>query len=801
MLKVLLKKEITSLFCSVYSIVFALIFLLANGLMLWFLDGSYNILDNGYATLDKFFGISSFLLVILLPALTMKSFSEERLIGTLKQQFARPVSISRLYFSKCFAILIYMLLIILSTFIYVYTVYQLALPTGNVDLGVVILSYLGLFTIVSIFTFLGVFASSISKYSTLSFVIALLFNFILFYGFDLIATLMPNIETQSFFKYLSINAHFKDIQRGVFLSRNLYLLTYLLLAWIGVLLVLGKDRPRIRKQITYIFTAFVLVNAVVFLLPNKRIDFTADKRYTINESSKQVLSQLGDKEEVKVNFYLADNINYSFQRLKDAGVELISDFDREISAKVTVSTLDLVEQGISSQNLPRYMASRGMSPITLNEKARGGKITQQLIYPYAEVIYKADTLQVSLLKQLEGNTAEQNLNLSIENLEFEFIDAINLLANREERHIAFVEGHNEIPQEYVFAAEEALSKYFFVNRGEIGNEISILNDFKVVIIAGSTKGFNEREKYILDQYIMHGGRVLWLIDGAYVSPNELAEKGYSPAIRNGANLDDLLFTYGVRINPDLLQDTHSLEILLNNGNNSQSVAAPWTYVPLLIPSKGNPVTDNIAEVKTSFASSIDILPGNADVKKEILLTTGQNTRKLELPSVVDFDFEKVQDQKEKFNDSFLSVVVSLEGRFKSAFDNRLIPDSLFSTEEYKTIERSVPTKMIIASSSDIIKNELIGKNQQTEVVPLGYDRLSGRYFGNKDFIINAVNWLASDDSRMTVKNKKQNLALLDKQLIYKNRSMYALLNTFTPIIFVLIVLSALFFYRRYKYTK
>jgi len=488
MLKVLLKKEITSLFCSIYSIVFALLFLLVNGLMLWIFDGSYNILDNGYAALDKFFGLSSLLLLVLVPALTMRSFSEEILTGTLKQQFARPTTISTIYFSKCLAILIYLLLIIISTLVYVYTVYRLAIPFGNLDLGVVVLSYLGLFAIAAVFVFVGVFVSSISKYSVLSFILALLFNVVLFYGFDLLANFISDVTLQSVLKHLSLSDQLYDIQRGIFSLNNLYMLVYLLLAWIGVLFVLGRDRPRIKKQILYLLLIFIVVTIANFFLPNKRIDFTTDKRYTLNESSKEVLAQLNDKKGIKINFYLADNINYSFQRLKNASLDLISDLNSETSTKIDVSNIDLREIGISAKDLPHYMANRGMPPITLNEKTRDGKITQQLIYPYAEVIYNADTLQVSLLKKLEGNTAEENLNLSIENLEFEFTDAINLLVNREERHIAFIEGHNEIPQEYVFDVEEALSKYFFVNRGEIGNEISILDDFKVVIIAGSTKG-------------------------------------------------------------------------------------------------------------------------------------------------------------------------------------------------------------------------------------------------------------------------------------------------------------------------
>lgn len=353
----------------------------------------------------------------------------------------------------------------------------------------------------------------------------------------------------------------------------------------------------------------------------------------------------------------------------------------------------------------------------------------------------------------------------------------------------------------MYNAEEDLSKYFFVNRGEIGSDLSVLDNFKAIVIAGPKEKFNETEKYILDQYLMKGGRILWLIDGAKVSDADLREKGHSASVKNETNLDDLLFSYGVRINADLLQDGFCSEILLNNGDNSQAIYAPWYYAPILIPSLKNPITANISDVKSEFVSSIDVLKNKNHLKKEILLTTGQSSRKIDLPAVVDFDIQSVEKDKFKFNDSFMPVAISLEGTFGSAFKNRLIPDGLYADYEYKTIEESKPTKMIVVAGSDIIKNGLMGKDEDTEIVPLGFDRLSGRTYGNRDFILNAVNWLVSDDKWMSLRSKEYRLSLLDKRLVSEKRDMYSYVNLFFPILVVIFVWLFVFLRRRHKYAK
>jgi ABC-2 type transport system permease protein len=445
------------------------------------------------------------------------------------------------------------------------------------------------------------------------------------------------------------------------------------------------------------------------------------------------------------------------------------------------------------------MAEKGMPGIILNEMDREGKASRKVIYPYAEVSNEKDTLVVPLLKNRAGYTAEENINASVESLEFEFTDAIRLLGQDGFKTVAFIEGHNEIQRAYVYDAEELLSKYYFVNRGEIGNNMNILNDFDVVIIAGPLSEYNEIEKYILDQYIMSGGKILWLVDGTFYSHQDLAQSGHSASMKNNTNLDDMLFSYGVRINPDLIQDKQCVSTYLMNDSEVQSaLAIPSYFQPLLIPSQNFPVTKNIRDVKAGFASSIDIVNNSPAIRKNILLTTSASTHLVKVPEIIDFDITKIQDAPNYFDQQFVPVAVSLEGEFSSVFQNRMIPDSV-KTDGHETIDKSKHTKMIIISSSDIITNEIQGQGKDSQILPMGYDKISQQQFGNRDFIVNAVNWLTDDAGLMQLRAKQQKLYILNKKEAYENRNKYALINISLPILFILLIMSIVILHRKRKY--
>jgi ABC-2 type transport system permease protein len=321
------------------------------------------------------------------------------------------------------------------------------------------------------------------------------------------------------------------------------------------------------------------------------------------------------------------------------------------------------------------------------------------------------------------------------------------------------------------------------------------------VIAGPTKKFSEQEKYILDQYIMKGGRVLWLVDGVYFSEEELAARGKSVTVGNRTSIDDLLFTYGVRINPALLQDEQSASILLSSGSGKQSQSAivPWYFCPLLMPSPNHPVTKDIALVKAPYVSPLDVIkqPG---VKANVLLTTSDKTHLVKATEQVDFDSESITNKDRYFDQKFLVAGVALEGKFTSAYINRIAPDSILQHGKPNKNE-SISTKMIVLGSSGIIRNEIAGEGQQSQVIPLGLDRISGMQFGNRNFIVNAVNWLANDDGWINLREKQQQLRLLNKVDIKQKRNLYVAINLSIPLLIICGYLAFLNVRRKRKYGR
>lgn len=798
-MKALVIKELKSVFCSSFGAFFALAFLLITGSLVWFFSGKYNIVDNGYADMLRFFDLAPILLSVLIPALTMRSFSEEIKGKTLDILRTRPVSITGIYVSKFLAAFIFVLITLLPTLVYVFSISQLANPVGNIDIHAIAASYISLILLSSVFISIGLFGSSVSANQVVGLILSVVLCLFCFYGLDLFTGLFLSGKLQSIISSLGLLHHYELMQRGVIQLKDLLtILNYL--AVFSLLSVIFLKNENKKARLKYIL-CLLIFNAIFYFIPNYRIDFTSDQRYTLSDYTINLLENQKEETPLDIEIYLSGDLNYGFQRLQDATVDILKDYSRYMSSDLNVRFLNAYQLGNSVSDIYERMTEKGMPGIILNEMDREGKASRKVVYPYARISNGKDTLVVSLLRNIVGYTAEENINASVENLEFEFTDAIRLLRQDGFKTVAFIEGHSEIPRTYVYDAEELLSKYYFVNRGEIGRDINVLNDFEAVIVAGPLSRYDEAEKYILDQYIMTGGKVLWLVDGAFYSHQDLARSGYSASMKNDVNLDDMLFSYGVRINPDIIQDRQCVSTyLMSDGETQSATLIPSFFQPLLIPSQDFPVTKNIRDVKAGFASSIDIVNNSPDIRKNVLLTTSANTHLIKVPEVIDFDITKLQDEPDYFNQQFIPVAVSLEGEFPSVFQNRMIPDSI-KTDGHQTIDKSKYTKMIVISSSDIITNEIQGQGQNSQVLPMGYDRVSQQQYGNREFIINAINWLTGDDSLMLLRNKQQKLYILNKKEAYDNRSKYAVINIGLPVLFILAVMGIVILYRKRKYEK
>lgn len=525
----------------------------------------------------------------------------------------------------------------------------------------------------------------------------------------------------------------------------------------------------------------VLLNVAVHFCV-LRWDMTDDQRYSLSQPTKQLLSKL--EQPLEVTLYLTGDLNSGFRRLKTATEELVEELG--VYARVDCRTFDAETEKIPAQ----------LSPIVIHERQKDGKTAQTTVYPYAGIRYGNRNTIIPLLKNNRGMSGEENLNISIENLEYAFAEAIHGLLQNEAPRVAFIEGHGELPEENVFDISTSLSRYFRIDRGVLGDDPHILDPYKVVIIADPQGSFSDTDKYILDQYLMHGGRILWVLNGVRFSNQVLADEGFTPVLPLDLNLTDMLFRYGIRINPALVQDVQCLPIPVNvspDPQNPNLQPMPWYYAPLLLTSQVSPITRNVAQVSCTFASPIDIVGGEDGIRKDVLLATSSASRLIATPAEV--DLTDINPDMQTFKYQFIPVAFALEGEFESVFAHRMVPEGIQTAEA--TLAKSVPTRQVVIASGSIIRNEV----QQGQALPVGYDRYSGMQFGNRDFLTNAVLYLADDEGLIALREKTVALRLLNDKRAHDEHTKIQIISIVTPILLLALVGIASLLVRRRKYAR
>ncbi|HET7733417.1 MAG TPA: gliding motility-associated ABC transporter substrate-binding protein GldG [Paludibacter sp.] len=545
------------------------------------------------------------------------------------------------------------------------------------------------------------------------------------------------------------------------------------------------------------FAALIVISFFYFF----RIDLTTDKRYSIADQTKNLMSSINNPLEITV--YLDGELNPGFLRLKKSTAELLDELSIYSHEAINIHYINPSLANTSEERERKYteLVARGLTPTAVYERDKEGKSIQKVIFPWIEISYNGKKVPVCLLKNILGNSGEENLNISIENLEFEITDGIRRAVNTEVKKIAFIEGHGELSEPETYDICKSLSRYFQIDRGVLGNNASILKDYKAIIIAKPTQPFSESDKFIIDQYIMNGGNVLWLVDGVRIAKENLSTIGLSPAMELDVNLSDQLFRYGVRINPILLQDVQCVSVPVNvapKNATPQFEPSPWYYAPLLLASPEHPVTRNITEVRSEFCSGIDLVGDSKQVKYQLLLATSDNTHIVGTPTTIDLSQTPKANDKSYFNAGYVPVAVAMEGNFDSDFANRMIPKGM--TGNLPVREKSLYSRQIMVADGDIIRNETSGKNDST-TIPLGFDRYMNQQFGNKDFIQNAVLYLTDNDGWMQLRSRTLKLRLLNKKITNSDRITWQLANVLIPIGLLILFGIGYQIVRKRKYTK
>ncbi|MBN1253313.1 MAG: gliding motility-associated ABC transporter substrate-binding protein GldG [Bacteroidales bacterium] len=566
------------------------------------------------------------------------------------------------------------------------------------------------------------------------------------------------------------------------------------------------SKKNLKKQsltnLLFVFIIIILVNYIssFFLY---RIDLTSERKYSLSNHSKEFLSNLNN--EVYIKIYLeGDDLPISFKKMRRAINDLLEEFQIYANKNIDYQFINPSENPDKKARFGLYkqLFDKGIVPIESHETTDEGKSMQKMIFPGAIVVYKGKELGISLLKNDPRYRAdsEENINNSIQSLEYEFTNAIKKLSNDKKQEIAFIEGHGELDEYSVMDISNTLSEYYDVKRGFINGTIGILDAFSAIIIAQPIKEFTEQDKLVIDQYIMKGGKVLWLIDGANIILDSLKSTPVNVAMPLNLNLEDQLFRYGVRINQGLVQDLQCSAIGMTRQDNSGQTRIdlfPWTYFPVILSDNNHEINKYLSIIRLEFPASIDTV-GNSDyVKKTVLLHSSVKSKFDYSPTMVSIENVQNQIDESGFTQKNIAIAVLLEGKFDSNFKNRTIDGISVNPDTF--LKQSSNTKMIIVSSGDILKNNISAKG---EIYPIGFDLHTKKTFnGNKEFILNSINYLCDDEGLMSIRLREIKLRLLNKDKLVHEKLFWKSLNTILPIFAIIFFGLIAYFLRKRKYTK
>lgn len=544
-----------------------------------------------------------------------------------------------------------------------------------------------------------------------------------------------------------------------------------------------------------------------------RWDLTSENRYSLSEPTKELLKQIDDQ--VYVTVYLEGNFPASFKRLRNETKEMLDEFQSYSDGLVEFDFINPSESPDMKERdrVYRNLYEKGLRPTDLEIKDEDG-ISKKIVWPGAIFSYREKEIAVQLLKSQFGAAPEVVLNQSIESLEFELASAIKRISNPDIKKIAFIEGHGELNKFETADAMRTLREFHQVERvllnGNLNslaerdfidsNNARVINKYDLIIIADPDSSFEEKDKFIIDQFIMYGGKVIWMIDPVISSMDSLRKQNTSLAIPRSLNLEDQLFQYGVRFNNDLVQDLRAAPIPIVSGQYGNQVKTqlfPWLYFPLLVSKNNHPINKNIDVVRAQFCSSIDMV-GSSALKKTVVLSTSDKTKLVKAPTRVSLNMLSFDPPVEQFNKKDVPIAVLVEGEFSSIYANRMTV-KMYESGEIKFKDKSKKNMQLFIGDGDLIKNRF---NQETnEYYALGMDKYTQQVYGNKDFFLNAVNYMLDESGLILSNTKSFKLRLLNGTSIDQNRLAIQLLNTAAPIGLILIFGLVFHLIRKRKYTK
>ena len=567
------------------------------------------------------------------------------------------------------------------------------------------------------------------------------------------------------------------------------------------------EKKKIIREDLFRYLALIVVLLIVAVISSNnffRLDLTSERRYTLSESTKNVLRKLDSP--VYFRIYLAGDLPPDFVKFQVSIREMLEEFrayGRENIHYDFINIYDEKDEAVRNRTVMN-LYNKGLSVTNIKMRDAEGGSSDKIIFPGAVLNYRGLEFPVNLLKNNPSLPHEVNLSNSIQSLEYEFSKALHSLSKDDVPRIAFIEGHGELDSLQTFSIMNELKNFFQVDRGVISGNLEALLDYEAIIIAQPMRPFGEADKFAIDQYLMRGGKVLWFIDPVVTLPDSLSS-GMTISLANQLNIEDLLFKYGIRIDYNVVTDLQCNYVPVNisvDATSEDTEMRPWVYSPLLSAPSSHPVTRGLNYIHGQFISAFDTIPVNEGaVTRTVLLSTSARTQSRRVPLRITMDEVSRDPDPARFTESHLPVAVLSEGVFPSFFRNYSVPKGVYPPDP-EIIKESVPTSMLVVTDGDMIRNEVQVQGGRYMAEKLGYDKYTYQTFGNLEFILNAVNYMTDETGLMELRSREFKLRLLDRSVTKDKKAVakWKVINSLVPVVIIILFGMLFHVYRKRKYT-
>lgn len=810
-MRALVLKEIRSFFSSLLGYTVVAVFLLFTSLFLWLFPGGWNVLDSGMASLDPFFAMAPWVLMFLIPAITMRSFADEHRAGTLELLLTRPLTEGQVVLAKFLGAWAVTIAALIPTLSFVLVVGMLGRPAWNLDLGAVWGSYLGLVVFSGALTGIGVVASSCTMQPLVAFLSAMLTSIVAYFGFAAVADFAWLGSWEHAFVQLGMETHFDAMSHGRLDSRDvLYFGAWMALSVLLARFVLALRRGRVVREGTSLALSAAVVAVLVVLgqLLHGAVDLTAEKRHTLAPGTIELLEGLQD--DVLVTCYLTGELPQEWKRLEGEVASMLQRMAQASGGRLAFQFVDLyaIDDAQTIGQNEQALFERGLE-FTRIAYEDNGKQAFQTLWPGAMISFRGEEEPVQFFGSDIPQADQAMIQGSINTLEFNLTSGIRRSTAFEPKAIAILEGHGELEDLAMMDLVATLEEDHLVARVELDGRLNVLseklegmryraNRYDLLIVAKPDSAFPEKDKVILDQFLMNGGRILWMVDPVLTDLDSLRNANETYGVENPLGLYDQLFDYGVRLNRDLIIDPQCAPIMLDAGpmgNQRNMRLFNWYFAPLSMPlGTGHPITNNLDPIHFDFVSSMELVNTQEEVTSTVLLTSSERAKTYRVPvrvssGIVDLDPGYFAEG----NTPNVAFAALLEGAFRSHYAQSL-PERLRDDADFAFREKSAPTAMIVVSDGDLARNKF---RSDGRILPLGYDRYAQRVvYDNKEFLLNAINYLLQEDALISVRSRSIVLRPLDEQRIRAERSGWQFVAVGMPLLVVMLVAGAVLGTRR-----